>query len=220
MPVFKIHHITKYEYDRPVRESVNEIKIYPYSTAEQETLSHEILITGQPDMLTFFDYWKNKTGVFNLLSQHKEMVIESKLMLRTTGPAEVQVNFNTGIDDLHNEMADNLKLIELTEASIIKNQDAVHEIIQTITQDTNSIASIAQNCSEYIYKNFKYIKGITNIETTVDEILEHRAGVCQDFAHLMLQVLRSLKIPSQLCKRLYLSQQKRCSRRRCNACLG
>jgi hypothetical protein len=33
MPVFKIHHITKYEYDRPVRESVNEIKIYPYAGA-------------------------------------------------------------------------------------------------------------------------------------------------------------------------------------------
>ncbi len=197
MPVFRLHHITKYEYDRPVRESVNEIKIYPFACPEQETLSHEILITGQPDLVSFFDYWKNKTAVFNLLSLHREMIIESKLLLRTTGPAEFAVNLNTGIDDLHNETAGNLMLIELAEATSIKNQDAVHNIIQIITQDTNSISAIAQNCSEYIYKNFKYIKGITNIETTVDDILEHKAGVCQDFAHLMLQVLRSLKIPSR-----------------------
>jgi transglutaminase-like putative cysteine protease len=197
MPVFKIHHITKYEYDRPVRESVNEIKIYPYAGADQETLSHEILITGQPDILMFFDYWGNKTGVFNLLSMHKELVIESQLVLRTTAPAKVQVNFDTGFDELSNDMADDIKLIELAEASVIKNQFAVDEIIRKITQGTRSIATVAQNCSEYIFKNFKYIKGITNIETTVEEILEQRAGVCQDFAHVMLQVLRSLKIPSR-----------------------
>ncbi|RYZ28125.1 MAG: transglutaminase family protein, partial [Sphingobacteriales bacterium] len=44
---------------------------------------------------------------------------------------------------------------------------------------------------------FKYIKGITNIETTVQEILELRSGVCQDFAHVMLEILRSLGIPSR-----------------------
>jgi len=197
MPVFKIHHITKYEYDRPVRESVNEIKIYPYAGEHQETLSHEILISGQPDTLIFFDYWGNKTGVFNLLSMHKELVIESQLVLRTTASGEVQVNFDTGFDELNNGMADDIKLLELAEAPVIKNQFAVDEIIQKITHGTRSIAAVAQNCSEYIFKNFNYIKGITNIQTTVEEILDQRAGVCQDFAHVMLQVLRSLKIPSR-----------------------
>ncbi|RYY60829.1 MAG: transglutaminase family protein [Chitinophagaceae bacterium] len=50
-------------------------------------------------------------------------------------------------------------------------------------------------CAEFVYKNFQYIKGITTIETTVREILEIRSGVCQDFAHLMLELLRNLDIP-------------------------
>ena len=195
MPVFKIHHITKYEYDRPIRESVNEIRIYPYKDAEQETLSHELNITGHPSVLNFNDYWNNKAGVFNLLSLHNELVIESKLMLRTTSSPDVVVNFISGFEDLHTEVKDNLKLMELAEASPVKNQAALNEIIQSITKDTSSIAIIAQNCNQFIYTNFKYIKGITNIETTVDEILQHHSGVCQDFAHLMLQVLRTLKIP-------------------------
>ncbi len=42
MPLFSIQHITKYQYDRPVKESVNEIKIYPYADAQQEILTHDI----------------------------------------------------------------------------------------------------------------------------------------------------------------------------------
>ena len=197
MPVFRIHHITKYEYDRPVRESVNEIKIYPYIGAEQETLSHELFITGQPHILNFFDYWGNKTGIFNLLALHKELVIESKLILRTTVSNDVHINYIADFNELDKEMVDNFTLIELAEVSVIKNQNAINDIIQKITSDTASIGVIVANCSAYIYKEFKYIKGITNIETTVDEILEKRAGVCQDFAHLMLRVLRTLKIPSR-----------------------
>src|SRR3954463_1287889 len=112
MPVFKIHHITKYEYDRPVRESVNEIRIYPYNSEEQETLSHEVNITQHPAILNFYDYWKNKAGVFNLLPLHIELVIESKLMLRTKADSQVLVNFDSGFDDLKNEMIDNFNLIE------------------------------------------------------------------------------------------------------------
>ncbi|MEJ0080378.1 MAG: transglutaminase family protein [Puia sp.] len=46
-------------------------------------------------------------------------------------------------------------------------------------------------------KQFKYIPGITNIETTIDEILQQKAGVCQDFAHVLLQILRTMHVPSR-----------------------
>jgi transglutaminase-like putative cysteine protease len=59
------------------------------------------------------------------------------------------------------------------------------------------VATIVEKCGDYVFNHFKYIKGITTIETTVEEILEHRSGVCQDFAHVMLEMLRSLGIPSR-----------------------
>ena len=54
-----------------------------------------------------------------------------------------------------------------------------------------------KDASEYIFNNYKYVKGITTIETTVDEIIELKSGVCQDFAHLLLQILRTQKIPAR-----------------------
>lgn len=195
MPIFRIHHITKYEYDKPVKESVNTIKIFPYQCAEQEILQHDLLITGHPEIQTYADYWGNKTGVFNVLPPHKSLTIESKLLVRTIASSQLKINFHSGFEQLPAELNGQLQLLELVSYNTIKTQDAIDNILTIICQPGKSVATVVEHCSEYIFKNFKYIKGITNIETTVDEILLHRAGVCQDFAHLMLHILRSCHVP-------------------------
>jgi transglutaminase-like putative cysteine protease len=197
MPIFKIHHITKYEYDRPVGESVNEIKIFPIVSGEQETLSYELAITGQPDVNIFNDYWGNKTGIFNLMSLHKQMLIESKSIVRTTAPSQLRINFHGDFEALENEKQNDIHLIELADSTHIASQASLNEIVEKVKGDSRSVAAVTERCAEYIFKYFNYIKGITDIETTVDDILKHRSGVCQDFAHLMLQILRTLKIPSR-----------------------
>src|SRR5690349_16912769 len=83
MAYFKIHHVTKYEYDRQIKESINEIKIFPHNSQQQEVLQHDLFITGYPYVQTFEDYWGNKTGSFNVLAPHKELIIESRLVVRT-----------------------------------------------------------------------------------------------------------------------------------------
>ncbi len=196
MPIFKIQHITKYEYDRLVQESVNEIKIFPYLSSEQEVLQHELSITGNPEVQSYADYWGNKTGVFNLLPPHKELIIDSRVVVRTTTSPGLRVDFSGDFNRLEQEVSGHLKMLELAKADIQLQTD-INEIGNTVVSSDNSVAATIQNCSEYIFKNFNYIKGITTIETTVEEILEQRAGVCQDFAHVMLQILRTLKIPSR-----------------------
>ena len=195
MPVYKIYHTTTYEYDRLVKESVNEIKIYPYQCNEQEVLQHDIVITGNPEIQTFYDYWGNKTGVFNLLSSHKELSIGSKLLVRTTASAELNINYVSSFAELKTEVDGQLKMTELVTPEKIRSQQDINAIIKTIYKNEGSVAETVQNLCAFIFNEFKYIKGITNVETTVDEILQHRSGVCQDFVHLMLQILRTMSIP-------------------------
>lgn len=196
MSVFNIHHITKYEYDRPVKESVNEIKIYPYACREQETLYHQINITHHPDILLVTDYWGNQTGMFNLMASHKELMIESKLIVRTLG-SQLLLNREVGLDALKNETVSNLSLLELARVKETDLRDKIAEVAGEFYTPVMPVAEIIEKCSGYIFNHFKYIKGITTIETTIREILEHRSGVCQDFAHVMLEILRSLGIPSR-----------------------
>jgi transglutaminase-like putative cysteine protease len=197
MSVFKIHHITKYKYDRPVVESINEIRIYPYQCTTQEVLQHDVFISTNPTMHLYKDYWGNRAGIFNVLESHQELVIESKLTIRTLSEG-IELYKSTGNSiALEKEVENSLSLIELTKPDSIKYQDKIYEIVYQFFNQRDSIQSIVEKCSEYIFMNYSYTKGITTIETTIDEILTYKKGVCQDFAHLLLQILRTMNIPSR-----------------------
>ncbi|MBC7851271.1 MAG: transglutaminase family protein [Chitinophagaceae bacterium] len=195
MPLFKIQHITKYEYEKPVTESVNEIRIFPYQSVSQEILQHDLIITDQPEVHVFNDYWGNKTGIFSIINAHRLLVIESKLLVRTTLPTELQVNFDSSFEELQNEVNGKLLLLELSRPDFINKQSVLNSIAKEVYSPGDSVAGVVGKSCGYIFENFQYIKGITTIETTVEEILETRAGVCQDFAHVLLQLLRSIQIP-------------------------
>ena len=197
MSVYTIQPITRYEYDRPVKESVNEVKIYPYQSEDQQVLQHDITVTTQPYIQTFVDYWGNRTGIFSVLPLHTQLTIESRLVIRSTAAQQPVINFDASLDSLAYELRNNMRLYEFTKREHVKNDAEVKAVASLLSSNTQSVAAIAEACCKHIYNNYKYIKGITDIETTVDDILEQKSGVCQDFAHLMLSILRSLNIPSR-----------------------
>jgi len=197
MPTFRIQHITTYEYDRLIQESMNEIKIFPIISSDLEILQQELTITGNPELMYFYDYWNNRAASFNLFPPHQKLVIDSRLTVRTTRSSDLNINFISVFDEMWGEVNGNLKLVELSRPDFIRSQNRIDDIVNAIYSPDHSVAITVKNCCEYIFTHFSYIKGITTVETTIDEIVEKNAGVCQDFAHIMLQVLRTLNIPSR-----------------------
>lgn len=197
MPIFKIHHITKYEYDRPVKESMNNMMVFPFQTPEQETLQHDLHISHDPDLFIYTDYWGNKNGSFNVLRPHHELMIESRLLLRTLAPDIPALPDSDGWQALGREVATDLRLLELQRVSAIAQEEEINKLVRLLKEPGHSIHQIVENTCHLVFEQFTYIKGITTIESTVDEILEKKAGVCQDFAHVMLEILRRMQIPSR-----------------------
>jgi transglutaminase-like putative cysteine protease len=198
MPVYKIHHITKYKYDRPVRESANQIKIYSYNKIGQEILSHELVITDEPNINKFNDYWNNTVGYFTVSKPHQELVIDSRLIAKTFF-YEIDESLSTKKDwqIFESEISKNIILLDLVQIEKIKSQDKIQLYLNDIDAYNLSPLEAAKKCNQFIFENFRYVKGITTVETTVDEILEFRSGVCQDFAHVLLQMLHTIGIPSR-----------------------
>ena len=194
MPVFKIHHITKYVYDRPIKDSINEIKIFPYKDVSQEILQQDLTITGNPEMQVYTDYWGNKVGVFSLVQPHRELIIDSRLVVRTTRSSLLQVNYHSTWAELEEEKQADLRLQELSMPS--RHEESASQAA-TLKDTQRSVAQFVADISEFVFKNFKYSKGITNVETTVEEIWTLKKGVCQDFALVMLDMLRSAGVPAQ-----------------------
>jgi transglutaminase-like putative cysteine protease len=198
MPQFKIHHVTRYSYEVPVRDSANQIILFPIKDEYQTVQKEEITITGEPAVDIYKDYYGNEVGSFNFAEPHQELVIDSKIEVITksrtlpedTMPKEEQWSSLQAIR-YQVPFIDFLKQ-ESCEAVVEIKRDT---LVGQHMQFTPMVA--AQKLNEYVYKEFQYIKGVTSVETTPDEIWKLKAGVCQDFAHILLVMLRMTGIPAR-----------------------
>lgn len=198
MPLFKIHHITNYQYDRPVKENVNQVKIFPVEDANQKVKEFELTVTGDPVVNTFEDFFGNKVGDFNVHMPHTELSIDCRMTVLTKDAELVHEDLAVvDLATLKKETDRQIFLFRLSDPERINSKAIIDEILTELQVFQLPVADIARACCNYVFTKFKYQKGITNIETTVDEILEHRQGVCQDFAHVLLQLLRTAGIPAR-----------------------
>ncbi|MBC7933843.1 MAG: transglutaminase family protein [Rhizobacter sp.] len=198
MPRFIIQHITKYSYPEPVRDSANQIKLFPLKDEIQEVQSQKIQITGEPFLAVFKDYYDNEVGSFMNIAPHTELVIDSTISVVTKKRAFPTDDHETALQWKHlEEIKDLLPFLDFLKQENFKYLAEVKAIADAGFYKTVSVYNAVLQLNQYVYDNFKYIKGITSIETTVDEIWQIRAGVCQDFAHILLVMLRMLSIPAR-----------------------
>ena len=87
--------------------------------------------------------------------------------------------------------------INFLKQASFKAQDEILAAINSIQKERITPFESSKYLCNYVYKNFQYIKGVTTIETTVDEIWKLKSGVCQDFAHILLVMLRYMGIPAR-----------------------
>ncbi len=197
MPTFRIQHITQYRYDRPVKESISHIRLFPLEDANQQVVSSELIISGSPHVDMYTDFYGNSVGDFSLMPPHMELKIESRVLVATNDKWTPPPAGTMTLTEITEGAINDIALMWLSEPERIESQAIIDQLLCETDIKAKSIVEIAAECCAYIYKNFQYKKGITSVESTIDEILAHKSGVCQDFAHILLQMLRTLGIPSR-----------------------
>jgi transglutaminase-like putative cysteine protease len=198
MPEFKIKHVTKYTYESPVRESVNHIILYPIEDEFQKVIKHTLKISGNPKVDTFTDYYGNRIGFFAYTERHLELEIYSEL---TVVVEPKKLPLETMFSELQWTELERLRY-QVPYIDYLKWEafDEIHELKKITDQllRTDLIPyRVAMNYCKYVYENFKYIQGVTTVQTQIDEIWRIKSGVCQDFAHILCQMLRISKIPAK-----------------------
>jgi len=153
MPVFQIHHVTKYTYNRPVKESVNQLRIYPVASDQQEILQHEVNITTDPELFFFLDYWGNRCADFSLLAAHTSLIIDSRVVVRTIGKEIIPVVDSTR-EELQEIVASDFQLLELSRPEEILATKALQEIITALDCEHKTVMQIVEACSGYIFTEF------------------------------------------------------------------
>ncbi len=197
MPRFKIHHVTKYSYNSPVIDSANQIILFPVNDDNQEVIKQRLTITGDPIIEKYNDYYGNEVGLFMHAQPHNELVIDSnievityarKLPIDTISKEEQWEN----LISLKNEVP----FIDFFNVERFSSKEEVREIVDKFDHNDTPL-QVALKLNAFVNEHFKYVPGITSVESTIEEVWVLKAGVCQDFAHILLVMMRMLGIPAR-----------------------
>lgn len=198
MQKYRIKHITKYSYPSPVIDSANQVMLFPLDDEQQEVKKHEMLITHQPSVEIFTDYFGNKVGVFSVIRPHTELTIESIIEV-ITHEARLPADTISAAEQWDNlgGIREEFPYMDFMSTEHCELLNEITSVINSIMDKSIAPFSVAEKLSSFVYSNFEYKKGVTSVETEVDEIWKLKAGVCQDFAHVLLVMLRLVGIPAR-----------------------
>ncbi len=184
----EIVHSTTYKYTGPIAESVMEVRLRPMDGAGQRCLDFALELTSGIKPRGYMDGYGNNVHYFNLVRPHTGLSITSRSIVET------------GLQHGH-ELGEELVQDFLRFRSPVKDVEGVRALARrhAIADPTSGEATerALDDLTLAISRDFAYDRAVTTVYSSVDEVLELRAGVCQDFAHLFIAVARAMGVPAR-----------------------
>jgi len=212
---YRVMHETTYRYSSPVVISRQIAHLTPRETSWQKVLDHHLEVSPQPiERSESTDYFGNPTARIVVDAPHDELIVRASSEVCVTShspepgaasPAwETALaipgvwNRNTNLDVEHYRVAS-------PAVPVLPSTRAYAAL--SFTRDRPWLEA-ALDLTKRIRKEFRYDTKATTVSTAVEEVLELKSGVCQDFAHLMLSSLRSLGLPARYVSGYVLNRSK------------
>lgn len=189
----KVRHETKFAYRSEVRSSYNEARISPLDTANQFTLEHRVDVMPAVNLYRYRDYWGSRVHAFDIHHGHVELSVTGRSLVETaerTPSLDESVTWDAidapGLID---------RLVEyLTPTEMTASDEAIVGVAAELRAEATPAAALA-TLGERIRDRVDYVPGATSVSTTAPEVLQAGRGVCQDFVHVGLAILRVAGIP-------------------------
>ena len=183
-----IVHSTHYHYTGSIAESVMEVRLQPMDGAGQRCLDFGLDISSGVKPRSYTDGYGNHVHYFNLVRPHTRLTITSRSTVETGLAAE-------------GDAGEELVYDFLRFRNPVKDVEGVRELARehAIAEpgSAESIQAALDGLTLAISRDFEYNREVTGVYSAVDEVLELRAGVCQDFAHLFIAVARAMGVPAR-----------------------
>lgn len=193
-----LFHVTDFNYDGPVSESYNEVRLRPRQDEFQSCLSFRLSTDPVAKASAHRDAYGNWVHRFNVLPEHRHLRVEADSVVLVHEPRALPDD-GIKLSDLaaHEEALD--EFYDLLCATVyVPHLPAVGELGAEAEKDSgDSAAGFARAAAALIHRQFRYEKGATHVQSSIEDALRTRAGVCQDFAHLLLAILRMRGLPAR-----------------------
>jgi transglutaminase-like putative cysteine protease len=200
---YKITHTTVYSYTETVPICHNEVHLTPREHPRQKRLSSRLAVRPQPTTIeTLLDYFGNHVSFFTVEVGHERLTVTASSRVRVSEPPPVLPN-TTSWESIRDRLA-----VDRSPACLDACQFAFDSPHVATSPEIASFAAESfspgrpwleglLHLTRRIHTEFRYDQTATTISTPLDEVLQLRRGVCQDFAHLEIGCLRSLGLPAR-----------------------
>lgn len=197
-------HITRYWYSGPVSMCHTEVHLHPRPRKHQTILEFALDITPTPDaLLSHEDYFGNEVTFFSIAEPHRELIITSRSLVNLQASVPPALELSPAWEHVRDEVArrDTPETFEagqfVFESPSITVGAPFAQYAASSFSAGRPLLSSVEDLSRRIFTEFRYDRRATTIGTPIYDVLKSRRGVCQDFAHLMIACLRSLRLPAR-----------------------
>jgi transglutaminase-like putative cysteine protease len=193
---YSVRHITRFRYEPAVRESVMEVRMQPRTDARQRCLSFALDVSPRANVMVYRDFFGNAVHHFDIPGQHGLIEVAAQAVVEVLPPLAVNTNEVGSWEDLDARVAQG-DYWEMLLPSHYARPTELLEILREhlgLNRRGNPL-ELLQELNTELYEFFEYAPNTTKVDSPIDEALESRRGVCQDFAHIMIALVRQLKIP-------------------------
>jgi transglutaminase-like putative cysteine protease len=194
--LFNIVHTTGYVYADTAMEAYLEVRLTPPARAEQNVLRHRIEFQPGAEASDYIDYFGNRTTFYSMTLRHRQLKVTNRMTVRTQPRLLPEVGLALTVAEARQILKSGTRVFDYlqpTEAIPIASESSAWG--REILRENRPLSEALDELNKTIYREFKYRSGSTEIETPLSLIWKKREGVCQDFAHVMISVLRASRIP-------------------------
>ena len=206
---YHLLHVTEFVYDGPVSESYNEVRLRPIHDDNQSCLSFRLTTHPTSPAFSYRDALGNWVHQVNVLPEHSKLRVQAESVVLTHDVPPVSSWMLLGeIDERQEELLEEFYDMLAPSKYVPHLQELTPLITTAEAMCDGTVAGFAQHASDLIHERFKYVKGATHVNSSIADSLRLDAGVCQDFAHVLLGVLRKRGIAARYVSGYLVPQNK------------
>lgn len=194
---FSVRHRSEFLYSDWIVGNANTIHLEPRDFLFQKTLGSVVKVLPATRLIRFSDLFGNITHVYEIATQHKRMVVESQLRVINLPLFIPNEGYSGGMDFYNSPDIKDRCWEYLQDSRCVALTPELWKQGVDITHSEDAVFEKASAIMRWINAEFTYETGVTDAETHANTAFELRKGVCQDFAHVMLGMCRTLGIPAR-----------------------
>jgi transglutaminase-like putative cysteine protease len=195
---YSIRHLTKFLYSTAVSESMMETRMHPRSDQNQRCLTFHLSVSPRCRVFSYRDHLANQVHHFDIPGMHGQLVIVAESLVEVQPAPQVPAFLAPGAWadlDAMVERGDYWEMLLPSEfAAATQALDDLAAELDVRRRDDPLM--VLHRLNQQMYEYFDYKPNSTRVDSPIDLALSTKAGVCQDFAHIMITLVRSkLRIP-------------------------